>query len=43
MIDDRNDTWADLVRQFLDGSEDGRAVIGEERNLLQENNLEWNK
>lgn len=31
-------TWADRVRMFLDGSEAGRSVINEPRNLLQEKN-----
>jgi hypothetical protein len=30
-------TWADRVRMFLDGSEAGRGVTNEPRNLLQEN------
>jgi hypothetical protein len=36
-------TFADRVRMFLEGSEDGRAVIDETRNLLQENDSGRNK
>lgn len=36
MTTDRDGSFADRVRLFLDGSEDGRRAASEARDLLQE-------